>query len=134
MTTPLWCLFVGLLLPYVWPAFTFGERSKLDGGLDNNHPRIQQSQLQPGPAARAVAASANAFEAIAVFAPAVLVNHVLQGDPSISTGLAVAWVVFRVLHGLFYVKGIGPARSGSFAMGMLCALGLILVPALGIGG
>lgn len=133
MTIPFWCLLFACLVPYVYPAFTFKARAELEGGVDNNHPRSQQAALPAGPAARAVGAMNNAFEALPIFASAVIVNHLAGGDPTQAAGLSIAWVVLRLAHGFFYIQGISPARSASFALALLCAVGLFVTGAMGGG-
>lgn len=52
MSTPLWCLVIVALLPYVL-SFTGGYfRLRQFGGVDNKHPRQQIAQLE-GVGARA---------------------------------------------------------------------------------
>ena len=80
MTIALWCLLVAVILPYVWLPVAFGERKKQFGTVDNKQPRGQISKLE-GKGARAYGAHQNAFEALAVFAPAVLTAHVAKADP-----------------------------------------------------
>ena len=74
MTTPFWCLAIVCLLPYVWAPFGVAARIQQLGSVDNKNPRLQQAQLT-GRGARALGAHQNAFEAIATFAPAVIVAH-----------------------------------------------------------
>jgi uncharacterized MAPEG superfamily protein len=126
MTIPLWCLLPAVLLPYVWTGFAAGARKQQFGTLDNKLPRLQQAKAE-GAAARAQGAHANAFEALAVFAPAVLVAHIAHADPEWSMRLAVAWVVVRVLHGVFYLTDTDKVRSLCFGVGMLCAVGLFVL-------
>ena len=124
MTVPFWCLFVGVLLPYVWAFSRFPYLKEL-GGPDNKEPRVQSAKLT-GKGGRAVAAQANAWEALTVFAPAVLVNHVAGASAGSATVLCVVWVVARVLHGIFYINDVDKARSAMFMIGLLCAIGLFV--------
>jgi uncharacterized MAPEG superfamily protein len=128
MTTPLWTLLVATLLPYVWFSFANPLRKKEFGSIDNNHPRIQEAK-QTGMGARAMAASANAFEALAMYTPAVLVAHVMAPTASLAPILALVWVVARVLHGIAYITDKPGPRSACFGIGALCSLGLFLVGA-----
>jgi uncharacterized MAPEG superfamily protein len=104
-------------------------RKEKFGSLDNQHPRSQVAQLE-GKGARAYAAHQNAFEALAVFAPAVLVAHVTHADANLSMILAIVWVVCRFLHGALYVANIDKARSGMFALALLSALGQFIISAM----
>jgi uncharacterized MAPEG superfamily protein len=126
MTIPLWCLIPAVFLPYIWGTTATVIRQKQFGKADNKNPRIQQTQLQ-GAGARAHAAHLNAFEALAVFTPAVLIAHVVHADPVWSTRLAIGWVIFRVLHGVTYLADVDKARSAFFALGTACAIGLFVL-------
>jgi len=126
MTIPLWCLLVGIILPYAWLGPAVSARKEQFGDVDNKHPRQQTAKLE-GKGARAVAAHQNAFEALTVFAPAVLVAHVTHADPKLSMILAIVWVVARVLHGVFYLADIDKARSGVFFLGFLASIGQFVI-------
>ena len=132
MTIPLWTLLVAVILPYVWLGPSFGARKEQFGAADNAHPRIQVAKLE-GKGARAYAAHQNAFEALAVYAPAVLVAHMTHANLMHSTILSVVWVVCRFLHGVLYVQNIDKARSGMFALGMLAAIGQFVISAMATG-
>lgn len=128
MTTPLWCLFIVLLLPYPL-AFLGGYfRQQAFGQADNKNPRAQVAKLE-GPGARAYAAQANAWEASTLFAAAVLTAHVAGVPESDATPWAIAFVVFRVLHAVFYLADIDLARSGAFVGGVVCVIGLFVLAA-----
>ncbi|MCK6518961.1 MAPEG family protein [Myxococcota bacterium] len=129
MTIPFWCLLAAVLLPYLWVPFTAEDRAKAEGGFDNFNPRAQQAKLG-GRAARAIAAHKNSFEALAAFAPAVVVNHIVGADPTQSAGLAVAWVVLRVLYGVLYLSNAGNPRSVVWGLSLLCSLGLFGLAAM----
>jgi len=126
MTVPFWCLLIACFLPYVWSFAAVPERSKQPGGMDNKNPRAQQAKLE-GRGARLIGAHKNAFEAIAVFAPAVIVAHLTHADPSWSATLAEIWVVARVLHGVFYVADLDALRSLAFLLGFGCDIGLFVL-------
>lgn len=126
MTTPLWCLFAAVLLPHVWLNVAVWGRQKQFGVLDNKQPRAQQAKLE-GFAARAHAAQMNAWEALAVFTPGVLVAHIAHADPVWSARLAISWVVLRLLHGVMYLADLDKLRSACFGLALLCALGLFVL-------
>lgn len=132
MTIPLWTLLVAVILPYIWAGSSFGARKEQFGQADNAHPRTQAAKLE-GKGARAYAAHQNAFEALSVYAPAVLVAHVTHANPLHSTILSVVWVVCRVLHGILYVNNVDKARSMMFALGMLTVVGQFVISALATG-
>lgn len=129
MTISLWCLLVAAILPYVWLGPAASARKEQFGNLDNKQPRSQVSKLE-GKGARAYSAHQNAFEALAIFTPAILVAHVAHADTTLSAALAVAWVVFRVLHGVFYLADIDKARSAMFGLAFLSAVGQFVLAAM----
>jgi uncharacterized MAPEG superfamily protein len=112
MTTPLWCLVIVAFLPYVWAPFAAAARKQQLGSIDNKLPRLQY-----------------ALEAIAVFTPAVLIAHLAGADPVWSARLALTFVAARVAHGVTYVADIDIARSASFLVAQVCAIGLIVLAA-----
>jgi len=125
MTTPFWCLLIACLIPYVLGGIGGYHKSQQFEKVDNNEPREQAAKLT-GAGARVVAAQSNAWEALAVFAPAVLVNHVAGEDPGMAATLATVWVVARVAHAGFYLADVAPARSASFLVGLICAIWLFV--------
>lgn len=126
MTTPFTCLLVITFLPYPW-AFLGGFLAFLQQGeLDNKYHRKQQASLT-GAAARAYGAHYNAFEALPVFTAAVVTNHHFSKDPALSAKLAVAFVVFRILHGVTYVADWDKTRSVAFGGAILAAVALFFV-------
>ena len=88
MTTPFWCLFIGCVIPYVLAPVAGYYKTRQFGTLDNKNPRAQTAALE-GTGARAAAAQSNAWEALAIFTVAVLVNHAQGGDPGTSATLAL---------------------------------------------
>lgn len=124
MTTPLWCVFVASLIPYVLAGIGGYLRVQQLGKLDANHPRIQALQLE-GVAARALGAQANSWEALAVFTAAVLTAHLAGADPAgASATLAITFLIARVAYGAMYLADIPVARTGMFLIGWGCCLGL----------
>lgn len=130
MTVPLWCLFIATFLPYLSAGVGSYYRSQLPGGADNNSPRQQVLQLE-GAGARAYAAQGNAWEALAVFTAAVLINHVATANPQLSALAAGLFIVARLLHPVFYIKNIAGLRSLSWLIGMLCCIWLVVLGAIG---
>jgi uncharacterized MAPEG superfamily protein len=128
MTIPLACLLVGMILPYVWGGVSSFHRKKQFGTMDNHNPREQAAKLV-GAGSRANAAQSNAWEALAIFAPAVLLAHFAKPAATLAPTLAVVWLVGRVLHGVAYLADIDKARSAVFAVALAAAFGLYLVGA-----
>jgi uncharacterized MAPEG superfamily protein len=128
MTTPLWCLVIVALLPYPL-AFTAGYfKAKQFGKIDNHLPRVQGAQLT-GAGARAWAAQANAWEALAVFTVAVFVAHVAGADPERSATAAKLFVAARVGHAVCYLADWANPRSLVFFVAMGSCLWLFVLAA-----
>ncbi|HEY1534332.1 MAG TPA: MAPEG family protein [Polyangiaceae bacterium] len=129
MTIPFWCLFAAVLLPYVWFSFAAPFRAAQFGkALDLRTPRLQDPALA-GRAARAQGAHQNSLEALAYFAPAVLVAHLAHADAAWSARLSVAFIVFRLVHGAVYMGDRPPLRTAFFALGLLTSLALFVLAA-----
>jgi uncharacterized MAPEG superfamily protein len=125
MTTPFWCIAAVLLLPLLL-AFTGGYyRGKAFGTADNKNPRAQAAKLE-GPGARAYAAQANAWEVAILFSAAVLTTHAAGLPAEAAAPWTIAFVVFRVLHGIFYIQDIDKARSLAFLGGVVCIVALFV--------
>ncbi len=125
MTTPFWCLFAAALLPYLLAPVSGYYRVKQFGTVDNKNPRKQQAE-STGVGARAVAAQQNAWEALPVFAAAVIVNHLANADAGTAAMLSMVFVAMRVLHAIFYIADIDKARTGVFLVSAVCWIGLFV--------
>lgn len=126
MVTPLACLFIVSLLPYFWTIFAVRARKEQLGAFDNKHPRLQQAELT-GIGARAVGAHNNAFEALLLFAPAVILAMWAGVEQSWVARLSVVFVVCRVGHGVAYLTDQDKLRSSLFAIGLLSVVSLWLL-------
>jgi uncharacterized MAPEG superfamily protein len=126
MTTAYWCILIAALLPYLWVtvAKAAGER------YNNRDPRGWQARQDNPRSHRANAAQLNAFEAFAPFAASVLMAQAADVDPSRIAHLAIAFVVLRVLHGLFYIGNIHALRSLVWFGGLACVAWLMVQAAL----
>jgi len=125
MTTPFWCLFATVLFPYFLAPVSGYFRTQQFGTLDNKNPRQQQTE-SIGAGARAVAAQANAWEALPVFASAVIVNHLANADAGTAAMLSMVFVAMRVLHAIFYITDVDKMRSLVFLVGLGCCVGLFI--------
>jgi uncharacterized MAPEG superfamily protein len=103
-------------------------RQKQLGTVDNKEPRQQYAQLE-GAGARAVAAQQNAWEALAIFVPAVLVAHLAGADAGQAALAAEIFVVARILYGVFYIANKDVLRSLSFLVGLGCSIWLFVMSA-----
>ena len=129
MSIPLWCLVIAAVLPMVAKAPVAYFMARAEGGYDNKQPRRQQGALA-GAGARAVAGHHNAFEALIVFAPGVLVAEASGGDADVAAGLALFWVASRLVYHALYIADVSTARSLVWTFGWTCAIALYLTPLL----
>jgi uncharacterized MAPEG superfamily protein len=104
----------------------------MDGGYDNNNPRIQQTLLQ-GMGARAMAAHQNCLEALPFFGLGVLAA--LQRAVGIHSvvALCVLFLVTRVAFILCYLRDLPTLRSLAFMAGGAICLVLYGLAACGTG-
>jgi len=129
MTIAYWCILIAALLPYAWVfiAKQSGER------YDNDDPRSWQAKQTNPRSRRASAAQLNGFESFPAFVAGVLMAQLAGVPETTITWLALAFVLARVLHGLFYVINLSAARSLAWLVGMACVITLIVKAALNIG-
>jgi uncharacterized MAPEG superfamily protein len=123
------CVLIAALLPYIWVgvAKRSGER------YNNRDPRGWQTRQQNPLCQRAYAAHLNAFEAFAPFAAGVILAQLAQVPATYIALLAVAFVAFRVLHGLLYLGNRHSLRSLSWVLALACVIALIVLAALRVG-
>jgi uncharacterized MAPEG superfamily protein len=125
MTIPFWCLVIIVFVPIVLAGLGVRYRGQEFGTADNKHPRLQAQQLT-GVGARAYAAQANAWEALAMFSVAVLVSHLAGVTAAEAAPWTIGFVVVRLLHAVFYITDQDKLRSGAFLVGMVCIVALIV--------
>ncbi len=128
MSLAYWCIVAAAFLPYLWIVIAkrSGER------YDNRDPRGWLARQQNPAVVRANAAQMNAFEAFAPFAAGVLMAQFAGVDAGTVSMLALAFVAFRVLHGIAYLRGWHYLRSAVWAGGYLCVLALMVMAAAAI--
>ena len=126
MTIPLWSLLIAGMLPYVWHFASLPLKMK-QIELDPNEPRAKNDQLT-GNAARAVAAQANAWEALALFGVANLTAFMAGVDPAGNWSIAaMIWVAGRSVHGVVYIAGIGVLRLLCFVVGLSMSIWIFVM-------
>jgi len=129
MNIAYWCLLVAALLPYGWVAI-----AKRTGPRYNNRdPRQWVARQEDVRVQRAYAAHLNAFEAFAPFAAGVLMAQAAGVPAGLVQALALAFVAFRVLHGVFYLTAMHWLRSLAWAGGFACVAWLMVAAATRIG-
>lgn len=121
MTIPYLCILIAAILPYIWVTIAKAAGDK----YDNRDPRGWLAQQDNARAHRANAAQLNGFETFPAFAAAVLMAQFAGVDHARITWLAIGFVVFRILHGVFYVGNRHQMRSLSWFLGFFCVLALM---------
>ena len=121
MATAYWCVLIAALLPYVWVSIakSGGQR------YNNRDPRGWLSKQDDPRVARANGAQLNAFEAFPAFAAGVLMAQLAGVDPGRIGLFAMAFVAFRILHGVFYLSGHHYLRSLVWFAGFSCVIALM---------
>ena len=122
MPVAYWCVLVAALLPLIWVAL-----AKWGAPTTNRHPREEVGDLPPH-RRRAYAAHQNAYENFPFFAAAVIVA-VTSGAPLAAVnGLALIYLVLRILHGLCYVGNYSTPRSIVYTLGLLVNIAIFVLP------
>lgn len=123
------CLIIASLLPYVakvplaWAMKKQG--SGRDFGYDNEEPRSQQ-KLLTGFGARCLAAHENSFEALIVFAAAIVLTIATGNINPEASLLASVFILSRVLYLIFYWINWDKIRSTAWFVGIICSIMLMV--------
>lgn len=128
MTIAYWCILIAAVLPYLWVGL--GKSAATGETYDNRDPRAWLARQAHPRVQRGNAAHLNAFEAFAPFAAAVLMAQAAGVDPNRVAIAAVAFIVFRVIHGVSYLADKSTLRSLSWALGVACVIALMAQAAL----
>lgn len=130
MSIAYWCILIAALLPYVWIVVAKTGAP----GYNNKDPRGWVAKQDNYRVRNANNAHLNAFEAFAPFAAAVLMAQFAGVAPGLISQIAVAFVAFRILHGIFYLCAIALMRSLAWIGGFACVIALMALAALAAGG
>jgi uncharacterized MAPEG superfamily protein len=119
------CLLGAVILTIVsiMPAKWSGARD-----YDNSRPR-DPAFFTPGLRARSQGAHLNGYEAFPFFAAAVLLAEMRGVPQGTVNGLAVAFLVARVVYVLMYLGDRPTLRSVVWSAGFACNLAIFLSPA-----
>lgn len=126
MSIAYWCILVAAVLPYAWVVVAKRGAPR----YDNRDPRQWLARQDSPLVQRANAAHQNAFEAFPPFAAGVLMAQLAGVEARFVAALAVAFIVFRIIHGLLYLGGQHRARSLVWALGFACVMTLLVQAAL----
>jgi uncharacterized MAPEG superfamily protein len=121
---PYAALLTAFALIYAPRVVVAREMAKLAGGYDNHDIRGQQTQLT-GLGKRALGAHNNGFEAFAPFAAGVLAAAQRGVAVNLVAGLAVAFIVLRVVYIAMYLGDRAALRTTIWTLGMLCSAALL---------
>ena len=130
MSIAYWCILIAAVLPYVWVSIAKGIGKR----YDNRDPRGWLAKQADPRSQRANAAQLNAFEAFPAFAAGVLMAQFAQVDGQHVIWLAMAFVAFRILHGIFYIADRHALRSLMWFGGLASVVALMLSAALKLAG
>ncbi len=118
------CVAAAAFLIYV-PFIVVGyARTRI--GFDKAAPRTMFDKLPPY-AQRASWAHQNSFETFMTFAAAALMAYVTGQNSIIAAVAAIAFVVARIFHSVFYILNVPLARSLMFGIGTLSTATLFVL-------
>ena len=129
MSLPYWCILLAAVLPYIWIGFAKVGASD----YNNKDPRGWVAKQQNYRIRNANGAHLNAFEAFAPFAASVLMAQLAGVDPARIAMLSVAFIAFRILHGLLYLGDKPLFRSLSWVAGFACVAALMVLAIARVG-
>lgn len=127
LSTAYWCILIAALLPYVWVVIAKTGGSER---FDNRNPRAWLARQNTPRVQHATAAQFNSFEAFPAFAAGVILAQLAGVSHERIAALAIAFVVFRVLHGMCYLLDRAALRSLVWFAALGCTIALIVQAAL----
>ena len=125
MTTELyWLILTTLMTALFWVPYVLNRvaMTGLGGALAGSAPDSTALSVW---AQRAIKAHTNAVENLAIFAPIVLVAHVLGISNGATKTAVVVYFFARLLHFVVYSAGIPAARTLTFTAGWLAQVAII---------
>ena len=128
MSIAYWCILIAAALPYVWVSIAKSGAP----GYNNKDPRGWVAKQDSYRVRNASSAHLNAFEAFAPFAASVLMAQFAAVDDGRVAMLSMAFIAFRILHGIFYITGTQAMRSLVWLGGFACVAALMISSALNL--
>jgi uncharacterized MAPEG superfamily protein len=116
MNTVIGSLLVLCILPLSCAWIAGYHRQKQLGNVDNKEPRVQSLKLT-GAGARAVAAQANSWEALAVFSATLLAVFISGIELQSIARLTMVFVALRIAYIPLYISNQDKLRSLVFLAG-----------------
>ncbi len=126
MTTELYWLSLTMLMTALFWVPYILNRIKVMGMIPAMSEMDVDGNHHDSWGARCQAAHKNAVENLAIFAPAVLVLHVLGGGTAITASAAMIYFFARLAHYFIYTFGVPFLRTISFAIGWFATVAIIL--------
>ena len=123
-------LLLAVLLIYAPRAVVAREQAKQPEGYDNATPRAQYTRLG-GLGQRAQGAHQNGFEALTLFAPAVLGCELRHVDIGRTAALCLAFIGLRTIYLGLYLGDKSTARSAIWTLGILTTAALYVLAIVG---
>jgi uncharacterized MAPEG superfamily protein len=123
-------LLLAVVLIYVPRGFVAREQAKQPEGYDNATPRAQYTRLG-GLGQRAQGAHQNAFEALTLFAPAVLACELRHVDIGRTAALCLAFIALRTVYLALYLGDKPSMRSAIWTLGILTTAALYVLAIVG---
>lgn len=124
------CIVAAACLPYLWAILAKTSAP----GYNNKDPRGWVAKQDNYRVRNAYAAHLNAFEAFPAFAAAVIMAQFAQVNAQHIAWLSMAFIAFRVLHGIFYLTALQALRSLAWLGGFVCVVAMMLSAAVQVGG
>jgi uncharacterized MAPEG superfamily protein len=121
MTVAFWCVLIAGLMPFV---ATLIAKSRKD--FDNANPREWLSKVD-GFRSRAHAAQLNCFEALPLFAAAVIIAHVRGAAQGTIDLLAMGFIAARLVFIALYLADLASLRSVVWLAGLACTVAMFFV-------
>ena len=116
-----------VLVASLFPIVVAGVAKKSQRGFDNHNPRdFLESLPQKSLGKRMVAAQSNSWEALMMFAPAVLLASMRGVDAGTLNVLAGVFIAARLAYVWCYAKDLASARSSVWFVGVLAVIGLYI--------
>ncbi len=127
MRFAIWCILTAAALPYFFLALSGWPSSEVPARwgkhYDARAPR-ESAEALSGWRKRAHHAQQNGHEAFAPYAIALICAELVSVSAPVLRGLALAFIAFRVLHGVAYLLNRPVLRSVCWTLGLACVAGL----------
>ncbi|MDN4501725.1 MAPEG family protein [Alteromonadaceae bacterium BrNp21-10] len=117
-------LLVAILLPILTKVPLAIAMIK-EKGYDNRYPRQQQQRLM-GFGARAKASHENAFEALILYAPIIVLTMALNSTSTLSQYGALGWILSRLVYHTAYLLNWPLLRSVVWLVSYSCTMIILL--------